>query len=282
MGLTTASSGQGPLTEFHKLSDAISLYRHSSQHRTDNGNPSLIVLCTWMAANPRHIAKYTNSYKRLYPNASILVVQSMLNDMTYRSSRTQQKRIEIARDIILNTSSEGKVLLHIFSNGGANTACQIATSLPSSQRASIFSGMILDSCPGRNDFKRANKAILAALPKNPMTRFLGSIMVYLVLTVIFIIDAHGGQNAVTCARNGLNDDALFGINVPRLYIFSKEDEMVGWSDVQDHAKEAKRKGFKNVQALVFEGSGHCAHAMQDSDRYWNAVKQIGNGGVDVN
>lgn len=46
--------------------------------------PSLIVLCTWVGARPKHIAKYVAEYLGRYPAAALLVLESNLVDMTYR------------------------------------------------------------------------------------------------------------------------------------------------------------------------------------------------------
>ncbi len=57
------------------------------------------------------------------------------------------------------------------------------------------------------------------------------------------------------------------------YFYSKADRMCLWSDVRDHAEEAKRKGWE-VKEFLFEGSGHCAHLSNDEERYAMAVKSI--------
>ena len=55
--------------------------------------------------------------------------------------------------------------------------------------------------------------------------------------------------------------------------------MIGWRDIEQHAEEARRRGWR-VKEVLFEGSGHCAHLAMDRGRYVEAVNSIweSNGG----
>lgn len=57
---------------------------------------------------------------------------------------------------------------------------------------------------------------------------------------------------------------------PRLYMYSEQDEMVRWGDVEDHAAEGARHGLR-VRLERFADSPHVAHARTDPARYWGAV-----------
>ena len=59
----------------------------------------------------------------------------------------------------------------------------------------------------------------------------------------------------------------------RCYIYSKEDEMVSWENVEEHAAEAEGRGWR-VRRELFVGSGHVAHARVDSGRYWGVVQRV--------
>ena len=72
-------------------------------------------------------------------------------------------------------------------------------------------------------------------------------------------------------RRDLNDASLMS-EVRRCYIYSDEDPMVDFHDVELHASEAARRGF-TVQSEKFHGSGHCAHVRVGSGaRYWDVVR----------
>ncbi|KAF8553926.1 hypothetical protein OG21DRAFT_1175910 [Imleria badia] len=58
---------------------------------------------------------------------------------------------------------------------------------------------------------------------------------------------------------------------PRLYIFSKKDEVVPWQAVQQHVETAKKSGL-NVRCEVYEESAHVAHVRHDPKRYWASIQ----------
>lgn len=292
------SSSVRSLVGFSKISDDMMLYEpisSSLEPPTVGGPVSLVTLCTWVAASPRHIAKYTDVYRSLFPTASILVLQSSLADMVYRTDGAQQTRLARARDVILSRATtegqqrsanaheaggndKGSVLLHAFSNGGAQCAGQLAVALPPQQRQCVFRGLVLDSCPGRGTYMRSANAIILSLPKASVARVIGTIIVHLVLVVLFFFDRVAGfENVITCARRRLNSQVLFDRAAPRLYLYSKADEMVWYEDVQEHAAQARENGYESVNEVSFEGSGHCAHATIDGEKYWDAVRSLVEG-----
>ena len=63
------------------------------------------------------------------------------------------------------------------------------------------------------------------------------------------------------------------MHTPRLYLYSQADEMVPWTEVEEHAEEARKAGL-DVRMERFEGSPHVAHARTDPERYWGAVKKV--------
>lgn len=58
-----------------------------------------------------------------------------------------------------------------------------------------------------------------------------------------------------------------------IYLFSKEDRMIDWADIEEQADEARRKGW-TVKEVLFEESGHCALLAMDGRRYVGAVNSI--------
>lgn len=60
---------------------------------------------------------------------------------------------------------------------------------------------------------------------------------------------------------------------PRLYIYSKKDELVPWQEVEKHIETAKTSGF-NVRSEVYEDSAHVAHMRLDPKRYWASVQDL--------
>jgi len=61
---------------------------------------------------------------------------------------------------------------------------------------------------------------------------------------------------------------------PRLYIFSKKDQLVPWELVWKHGEASKEAGVLNVLREVFEDTPHVAHARADPARYWGAIQRV--------
>jgi hypothetical protein len=261
--------------DFESLTNTISYHRQPSKKPSRNG-PSLVILCTWMSANRKHIAKYTDQYRQQYPEADILVVESGVADMVYRSKQSQQHRLRPASDILLShlssTAHERGAVLHMFSNGGAQCAVQLAAMLPPEVRRHPFSSIILDSCPGTATYQRTVHAMSLSMPKSPVARILGPPILHLVLCFIFLaLFVTGAEDVITRIRKQLNDEDLFGHDVQRIYVYSKADQLVPWQDVKSHADDARRKGYAKTSELIFGASAHCAHAMSHKDQYWETI-----------
>ena len=63
------------------------------------------------------------------------------------------------------------------------------------------------------------------------------------------------------------------VRTPRLYVFSKKDELVPWQEVQKHADAAKRSGL-DTRCEVYEDSAHVAHMRHDPKRYWASILDL--------
>ena len=265
-----------PLTGFTRLAESIFFFQ--APHASTTDSLSLVVLCTWFDAQPRHIAKYTDGYKDEFPSASILVIKSDLRDMAIRSEATQRQRLAPACEAILRHAGpnvHGSVLLHILSNGGSYMATQLLANIPKLQRDALFRAIIFDSCPGNGSYQRNLGAMLHSLPKNAFARTVGTAVCHVFITSLYFINyLHGVDDVVSVAWRRLNDTTRLNPSVPRLYVYSKTDRLVLSADVQEHAAAARQVGVVSVAEEEFVGSGHCAHLMLDSNRYWRLVRQL--------
>jgi len=68
--------------------------------------------------------------------------------------------------------------------------------------------------------------------------------------------------------------------VGRAYIYSKEDELIDWRDVERHGEEAVERlggGGGRVRMERFEGSQHVAHLRKDGERYGRVIRELWDG-----
>lgn len=282
------------------ISDKITLYRPTSTPTPTPSNedegPDLIFICAWFRALPKYTAKYLATYQTQYPRAQILLLRSNIGDMQHTPYSVQRKRLLPVVDLIqtlpssqqqetssdsADPSSTKKILLHIFSNGGSNSAVQLASAWHQKHSSPLpVSAIVLDSAPGSSSLSLAGKAIVASFPPN--SRWWATILVYLFVLPIIALPAllpWAGGFLVDMLRARLNDPVFFPVGAPRVYFASRADELVLMGDVQAHCEAAGRAGVREARVVGFGGSGHVAHVREDGGRYWGAVRGVWRRGL---
>jgi hypothetical protein len=231
-----------------------------------------------MGAAPKHISKYIAGYQKLYPRSPILMLTNTIMDIIQRTRQSYKDKLRPAVRVIREAAvarETPKILLHLFSNGGAN----LATSLAYFYRQKFdtpfpVSSMVLDSAPGVATYQRSIAAMSVGLPQFILFRLIGYIIMHMMCAAMWIgHHIFKQENAVSLIRRQLVDPTLFTISAPRVYIYSKTDKMVGWKDVEYNAHLAKQAGYK-VRTELYESSTHVGHLRDDPERYWNAVRGI--------
>lgn len=86
-------------------------------------------------------------------------------------------------------------------------------------------------------------------------------------------DGFGIPTLVDWARTWLNDLDIVDKNAKRMYLYSEEDEVIDWRDVEKHAKEAQEKGISVVTIKEVKG-GHVQHAVCNKRQYWMSVTEL--------
>ena len=274
----------------------------------------LIILCTWLGAARKHISKYTALYRSIAPNARILLIESSFGILASTFFR-QQRVIKFApaAAVVMDTVAEcehqslphlkespnghlddkktspgirrstpsssqaqPKIILHVFSNGGMNSATHLLHVLRlCMDKRLALTGVLFDSCPGKGtSYWQTFDAIVLSFPKNIVGRFLGFLAVHCFLIFIIVYIACGNENPATFWRRVPLEESSPARGA--CYLFSKEDRMIEWTDIEEHAEEARSKGWR-VKEILFEGSGHCAHLTMNGSRYVEAVNSVWEG-----
>ena len=224
---------------------------------------------------PRHISKYTAGYEKLYPSARILAITTTSIDVAFKNPQREPQRATPLLDILYALPPNAKLLLHFFSNGGSVTSTLIAEKYKEKMGKILpTTALILDSTPGRATYEATIRAFAVALPKNPVIRFIGSLLLRLFYGMYWAAYLLSSQkDPVEKARADLNAKSLMDVDTPRLYVYSEADDMVAWQFVEEHIEEAKTLGY-TVDREKYLESGHCGHMMSDEKRYWQAVQRL--------
>lgn len=190
--------------------------------------PELVFFCSWMGANPRHIPKYATYYGKTYSNAVMLSVTTSVIDLAVRSNSAHSNRIRPAIERIKRTLCEAnatkrkpRILLHILSNGGSYTACRIADTFRKEVGNPLpIIGTILDSCPGRGNFKQGIAAFSINLPKAFFLRRILLLAASILLAYLWILNrVLQVESKLDRSWRGMNDDRLFDLGACRLYVY---------------------------------------------------------------
>ena len=191
----------------------------------------LIIICTWLGAARKHIAKYTTLYQEIAPGARILLIESNV-PILISSYVRQRNAIKPAVSIVLDTlvdcdfrpvsseeidvTSNGhisngningsvgsgtstlvgkprpKILLHTFSNGGTNTATQLLLALHANTKAILpLAGLLCDSGPAKGTYWRSYDAMILSLPNDMASRLLGALACHCILILLYTWIARG-------------------------------------------------------------------------------------------
>ncbi|RAL02402.1 TMEM53 family protein, partial [Aspergillus ibericus CBS 121593] len=260
--------------------------------------PHTILLAFWMNAPPRALTKYIQRYQTLYPSARILTLHSTTRDFLFPPSpTTQQRLLQPAVDYLLiqpqsqpqpqaeNKENTTTIHIHLFSNGGIFTTTTLLSAYKHTTGHPLpISSMIIDSAPGKPTLAGAFRAFSFILPANFLLRVLGQVVLGVLLGVMFGgFWVLGVEDAVRLGRRRVNEGGLVGgISGKdgrlgrRCYVYSKEDGLVDWRDVEEHAREAEglkgELGLEVVRRERFVGSKHVAHMRGDEERYWRVVR----------
>lgn len=277
---------KSPFKDFTALSSTgkLHLYTPNTAASTTSSVPShgsapeLVIISTWMGGLPKHITKYIDAYRKLYPAAMLLIQTNSVADIMMRPNWTQQRRMEPAVDVVRNVhenkpepeNGRGKILLHMFSNGGCQQAIQLAKQYSKATGEQLpVSAMVIDSAPGTGTWRDGAAAFLLAFP--PHLRWMAQPVVYLALGTLWIwTTVLRLTHPIDWIQDGLLDEELFTKSAPRVYLYSKSDELVPWTAVVRAAGDAAFKGW-DVETLEFEGTAHVNHMAKDPERYWAAV-----------
>ncbi|CAI6334378.1 unnamed protein product [Periconia digitata] len=258
-----------PTPQFDPIGHNTTLYTPA----TYTPQSPLILLFTWNAAALKHIQKYTNTYTTLFPTARILLIRCFTIDV-FRSSATSARNLQPALDVVrAHAQQGGEVLCHSFSNGGGTQIVEFARAWRDAYGETMpMRAQIVDSAPGKGDWGRSHAAIAASLPRRSVAlSVVFGVAVHVLLFCVLVVDTlRWKENSMVIMCGEMNCGTLFGRVAPRVYLYSKADEMVGWEEVEEHADEAAAKGW-DVERVRFEKSAHAGHVREDADKYWGAV-----------
>ncbi|EOA83436.1 hypothetical protein ACJQWK_00433 [Exserohilum turcicum] len=263
-----------PLLDFQKIGHNTYVWTSAAYLSKSPPETPLILLFSWNAAAAKHIAKYTIAYQSLFPTSRIVLVRCFTEDL-FRTNAAYARLFKPAMDLVSShTESGGQVLVHSFSNGGGNQVNEFAKAWKKKFGAKMpMRAQILDSSPTKGPWMKSHAAISASLPRTLFWAWVGGALVHLFLACTWLADLiRRKENTMVVLCRELNDETVYDNSVPRVYLYSRADMMVGFEEADEHAEIAMSKGW-DVTKVHFEKSAHCGHIREDANKYWAAVME---------
>ncbi|KAJ5217917.1 DUF829-domain-containing protein [Penicillium cinerascens] len=270
---------------FTPISERI--YLRNGHERTKSPSahdPTRIVIFGWGDGMPKHVSKYARGYHDIFPCAKIIVV---LSSTLQASAQPLDSRIDAMSaliDIVFtppndSSGNEERILLHAMSNTGA---IFLAATLVAYQqrhggdRRAPHTLLVFDSTPGSLNFtsqvSRWSRAMaLGTSMYFPWLFGITQALWYIVLWGHRVWEwIRGIEPSGIWANRILNDTAVSPIETHRLYLYSKEDDIIWWEDLVQNVVQARNLGYK-ADLEMFKGSPHVGHMRLHPEQYWNVI-----------
>lgn len=248
--------------------------------------PTTIVIFGWGDGMPKHVLKYSDGFHELYPSARILV---LLSGTFQASNQPENDRIEAVMPIIdtifptptgSDPAEPERVLLHAMSNtGGIFLAAAFVAyqKRHGTDKQLPHQLLVCDSTPGGLDFASQVGRWSRAMAVGTSKYFPWPFMVTHALWYAFLWGnwawerLRGAEPSGNWATRVCLDHSVCSVEPTRLYLYSKEDEIIWWEDLEANIAMVKASGFPHVEAEIFEGSSHVGHMRMHPEQYWNRI-----------
>ncbi|KAL4936695.1 hypothetical protein BDV06DRAFT_233219 [Aspergillus oleicola] len=245
--------------------------------------PRAIILFAWGDAHPKHVTKYLDGFRTLYPASNQVAVLSPILRTITRSMEQRSESMKPVLDAVYGSDDpqkhdNGVLVLAMSNTGGIAYAATLHAYFKKYNRAMPHRLLALDSTPGSTDLSLANmKRLSLAMALGVSTFFPWPFVVTQVLSglflylIAFIEMALGRKSAGLESVLAIDNRDLCSMDARRLYLYGKEDRIIAFSDIEKHVAKARKEGWK-ADCAVFEGSGHVEHMRRDAVRYWEALQ----------
>ncbi|KAH0441259.1 indole-diterpene biosynthesis protein [Colletotrichum camelliae] len=276
--------------KFTRLSDQVYLLQGPKDCLTEDitgqHGPDLILLFGWGDASLKHVAKFADGFRILFPRAKIILVLAPIFKALFSSQDERMSCVQPLIEEAFGTDStaahipgkDPSVLVHVLSS----TGCLYFTATLEAYRNAFghvmpHSLLVMDSTPGSIDHSPSNIGRLAdalavdARSKVPWPPQVTKVMCIMILYLLRAMElARSRENLIVVAFKMANDETFETKSARRLYIYSKEDRTTAWEAVEKHADEARELGY-TVDTSLWEGSGHVEHMRKSPEKYWTII-----------
>lgn len=181
------------------------------------------------------------------------------------------RHVQVARkllEVLLEMNLyDNPVLFHIFSNEG----CKIYNAMRDELRENshfediVKLGVVYDSAPGQPEIRQQVAAVIQTYDNNWWTSLL-KMAVYAYTAVTVGLDVILSYIGVQLRSYMYNDMIYYQDGCPELYLFSKADELVSASDIQNLIERRRMQGV-DIDFVAWDDSPHVQHLQEHRESY---------------
>lgn len=308
MAKTKGSKGaSGSIEGFRNVNETTFIRERTPEDDAalPSDHPDTIVIFGWGDCLPKHVAKYSNGYRELYPHSRYIIVlspiaQSVFKDLPERtesmmpvaklfpapsawsSDANRKPGTESDSDSSSNENfAAPRILIQCMSNTGGITYADTLTAYRKLHGVGLPQQLVVyDSTPGSPFFSMVNlqrwsRAMTVGLgpklPKFPPAKAAAQVACGAYLCGRFGVDKFVGREpAGVYATRAMSTPDLCPTASNKLYLYGTDDEIILPQDVEGFIKQSREIGY-HAEAEKFEGSGHVGHMREHPERYWAAI-----------
>lgn len=295
---SNGSSVQNDLPGFERWDDILQVRFGRAEKATTTippGHPRWILIYGWGDALPKHINKYCEKYRELFPQSTQVLVTCGIKKVCYKAriERRAQLTTRLVAKVFgdIEGGSEalesGKILVHCMSNmGGIFYASTLFAFERQYKRPMPHTLLVMDSTPGGTDYTLRNivlwggAAALKISRDTPIPFVLANIYSSVLFVPARLRSFRVGQDPPGAwSRKAMNSADYIDPSKTRfLYLYGKDDPLIHASDIESHLAESKERGWE-VDVERFDGTSHVGHMRKYPERYWGAVRDSWNQAV---
>jgi hypothetical protein len=271
---------------FTALSDQVFVREADAQDGpAPPDHPSAVVVFGWGDGLPKHVTKYTDGFHALFPHAKLIAVLSPISKAMFSDLDQRSEAMVHVVDALFpagpsSNPRDGAILMHAMSNTGAiNYAATINTYKLRYDAPLPHKLLSFDSTPGSTDMTIDNlRRWGRAMALGTAGWFPWPFVVTQTLWAAVLVAngcyewCIGRTHAGALARQTTNMDTYETKDSRRLYLYSKEDDLIGYGDIERHIAESKELGWE-ADFEMFEGSNHVGHMRMHPEQYWGAIQK---------
>jgi hypothetical protein len=271
------------IPNFTASSDQIYIKDPATQAPNSPDDPDMILIFGWGDGLPKHVAKYAEGFSKLYPAAKQIVILGPISKVFFaklaRRVEDMTPVVEALKDIVgPQVTKKSKIMVHLMSNtGGSNYASMLQAYRDKYDQPFPHDLVVYDSTPGSADWswKRMgqwSRAMSMGIANYfPWPEFITRFFMGFATMIVYIAGHLSGEEPAGKFACRIMDDTSYVPNdTKKLYLYSKEDDLISYEDIESFEAHARSKGYE-TKAVTFVGSPHVGHMRKHPEQYWASI-----------